>query len=135
VKKLLIIIVPITIFLVFYFANYNFNLFIKSKIFSQQTYTVNYSNSKKIDIPLPGNSVWLFKTPTDIYYSKYNINKCRGFFDSVLKDMKQDNKIKHYYYNSDEKTYTIEIDGEFNIKINLIGDNDTRRFGISSPNY
>ena len=123
---------PITIFLVFYFANYNFNIFVKSNVFSQQTYTVNYLNSKKIDIPLPGNSVWLFKTPTDIYYSKYNIDKCQGFFDSVLKDMKQDNKIKNYYYNSEEKTYTIEIDSEYNIKINLIGDSDARRYGISS---
>lgn len=134
-KKLLIIIVPITIFLAFYFWNYNFNLFIKSKVFSQHTYTVSYLNSRKIDIPLPVNSVWLFKTPTDIYYSNQNVNKCREFFDSVLTDMKQNNKIRNYYYNNEQKIYTIEIDGGANIKINLIGDSDTRRYGISNPNY
>lgn len=73
-KKLLIIIVSITIFLAFYYWNYNFNLFIKSKAFSQHTYTVSYLNSRKIDILLPANSVWLFKTPTDIYYSNHNVN-------------------------------------------------------------
>jgi energy-coupling factor transporter transmembrane protein EcfT len=134
-KKLLIIIVPITILLVFYFWNYNFNLFIKSKVFPQHTYTVSYLNSRKIDIPLPTNSVWLFKTPTDIYYSKHNVNKCREFFDSVLTDMKQNNKIRKYSYNKEQKIYTIEIDGGVNISINLIGDSDARRYGIFNPNY
>jgi hypothetical protein len=134
-KQLLIIIVPITIFLTLYFWNYDFNIFIKSKIFSQNTHFVVYLDSREIGIPLPANSVWLFKTPTDIYYSKYDVNKCMKFFDSVLKDMKQNNKIRNYYYDNDQKTYTIEIEGEFNIKINLIGDSDTRRYGISNPNY
>jgi len=134
-KRLLTIIVPITILLAVYFWNYNFNLFIKSKVFSQHTYTVNYSNSKKIDIPLPDGSVWLFKTPTDIYYSKYDVNECKEFFDSVLKEMKEDNKIRKYYYNNDQKTYTIEIENGFNININLIGDSDRRRYGITNPNY
>lgn len=134
-KKLLIVIVPLTIFLVLYLSNYDFNIITKSNVFSHHTYTVTYLDSTKVDIPLPPNSVWLFKTPTDIYYSKYDVNKCRGFFNSVLKEMKQDNKISNYYYDNDQKTYTIEIKGDPNIKINLIGDSDTRRYGISNPNY
>jgi hypothetical protein len=134
-KKLLIIIVPITIFLAFYFWNYEFNIFIKSKGFSKHNHIVSYLDSREIAIPLPANSVWLFETPNNIYYSKYDVNKCRKFFDSVLKGMKQNNKIMNYYYDNDQKTYTIEIEGESNIKINLIGDSDTRRYGISNPKY
>ncbi|MGH4123860.1 MAG: hypothetical protein ACREV6_13115 [Clostridium sp.] len=134
-KRLLIIIIPLTIFLVLYFLNYDFNIFIKSNFFSRHTYTVTHLDSTKVDIPLPPNSVWLLKTPTDIYYSKYDVNKCREFFNSVLKEMKQDNKIRNYYYDNDQKTYTIEIKGTPNIKITLIGDSDTRRYGISNPNY
>ena len=134
-KKLLISITTIIFFLLFYLFNHNFNIFIKSNIFPEHTHTIIYPNSEKINIPLPANSVWLFKTPTDIYYSKYDVNKCKEFFDSVLNDMKHDRKIKRYYYANDQKIYTIEIEGNPNIEINLIGDGDTRRYGISDPNY
>ncbi|WP_052221354.1 hypothetical protein [Clostridium homopropionicum] len=89
----LIILTLITFLLLFYFTNHHFNIFIKSKLFSQHTHNVIYSDSKRMDIPLPPNSVWLFKTPTDVYYSKYNV------------------------------------------KIDLIGDSDSRRYGISDPKY
>lgn len=49
--------------------------------------------------------------------------------------MKQNNKIRNYYYNKEQKIYTIEIDGGVNIKINLIGDSNSKRYGISNPNY
>lgn len=134
-KTSLIIIAPIMLFLVCYLGNHNFNVFIKSKLFSQQTHTVIYSGSKKMDIPLPPNSVWLFKTPTDVYYSKYNADKCKDFFHSVLMDMNHNHKIKNYFYDSNENAFIIEVEGEANVKIDLIGDSDNRRYGISDPKY
>ncbi|MGV8984400.1 hypothetical protein [Clostridium sp.] len=82
-KKLLIIIVPITLFLTFYFWNYDFNIFIRSKGFSQHNHIVSYLDSREIDIPLPANSVWLFETPHDIYYSEYDVNKCRTLEETI----------------------------------------------------
>ena len=49
--------------------------------------------------------------------------------------MKQNNKIRNYYYNKEQEIYTIEIDGGVNININLIRDSDARRYGISDPTY
>ena len=102
---------------------------------TSRNYVVTDTNKKSTFIHLPPKSVWLFKTPADVYYSKYDMNKCREFFDSTLKDMKKENKIKNYSYDSRNNTFTIEIDGIPNIKINLFEDNDTIRFEISNPNY
>lgn len=135
-KKLLVTITLIITILVFYFFNYNISIFIKSNLASQHTHTAFYENDRRINIPLPKKSVWLFKTPTDFYYSKYDVKKCMEFFESTLYQMKQNNEIKNYFYDINKKTFTVEIEGSAtNIIISLIGDSDTRRYGISDPNY
>ncbi|OPJ61584.1 hypothetical protein [Clostridium chromiireducens] len=130
-KKFMIIFIPITIFILYY-TNYDFHLIIKSTFFATNNYTVHYKKDKELSIPLPSNSAFLFKTPTEIYYNKYDINKCKSFFDSTLNKMKQNQQIGNYNFNDSEQKYIIEIDDQLTVEIYLIGNEDSRRYGISN---
>lgn len=134
-KKEILIIIPLFIFLYFYTFNHNFNLFIKSNTFPAKKCKVEYSSLEPsgIIVYLPPKSVYLYRTPTKVYYSNCNYNQCINFFNKNLLLMKNSKKIKDYNYdNSTYKFYIILNNNKhFQIQIDK-NDNNTVYYDIGT---
>ncbi|MTI69732.1 MAG: hypothetical protein FH751_05680 [Firmicutes bacterium] len=129
-KYEIIVFIPLIIFSSFYFFNREFQLEIKSYLSPNKEHTVFYDN-EKLKIELPDKSVWLFKTPTDVYHSKYSVKYCKKYFEYNLKKLRKDKKISNYTYNNKESCYIVTIKPKIIFKINFIENLDTRRFSIT----
>ncbi|MTI67368.1 MAG: hypothetical protein FH753_12340 [Firmicutes bacterium] len=129
-KYEIIVFIPLIIFSSFYFFNQEFQLDIKSYLSPNKEHTVFYNN-EKLKIKLPDKTVWLFKTPTDVYYSKYSVKYCKKYFENNLNNLKKAKKISNYTYNNKESCYIVTIKPKIIFKINFIENPDARRFSIT----
>lgn len=142
-KKSLLIkeIVAMIIFLTFFYYycfNSEFYILVRSNVFPQNKCVIyDYNNlmeHKKISINLPPNSVFLFRSPESVFYSKCNQNKCIKFFNKDLNIMKKNNLIKSYSYNEKLEEFDVLINNQVGFTIKLIkhdGVNDIRKYSVS----
>lgn len=125
----IIVFITLSSALIYYITN---QTYIESYISSRDYYRVYDSEQNtEIDfIKLPSGSVWLFKTPTDIFYNKRNCKKCIEYFSSELDRMKREGKIDNYQFDKSDNKFTIDVNGHESAEIVFIGDTDQRRYGI-----
>lgn len=130
-KYEIIVFVTVIILSILYFFNHDFQIGVKSYLFPQEEHTVFY-NDERLKLKLPENSVWLFKVPDAVYYSKNDVEHCKKFFDNNLKKLQNDEEISDYTYNSEQNYYMVTIKPKYSFEISLIGNSDKRRFSITS---
>lgn len=133
IKNEMLIFIPLLVFIYFYLFNYNFFLLIRSNVLPEKKCTVEYnfnSNLTDVTIDLPPKSVFLFKTPTKVYYSKCTENQCINFFHESLTLMKSKTKIKDFNFDNSQNKYNIILNNNKHFEIFIIK-NEKTRYGIS----
>lgn len=140
VKKELFIIVPVLIIALLYFFNIHFYYFVRTNIFPNRVCSIERYNgngsgptltSTQYRIKLPSKSVFLFRSPEQVYYSSNNSGQCKEFFNETLSEEKNNNQIIGYSYNSIKKEFIVNINKKDEFKIDFIGDIDDRRYAVS----